>query len=120
MHAIIKAGSALMVSLLLMNGCSSKEETASAQDTTYQTGAESAVSRKHYSQKKMHQAIIDGGQDAGWIMTPFKNNAVVAEYLDGDDSLVVTIIFDRNGYDFSPESDISDLREAIDKRLEMK
>lgn len=118
MHTIIKIGSALLILILLMSSCSSKAETLPAKEAMYLTGSDNAVGRKLFSKEKMHQAIIDGGRDAGWRMTPFKSNAVIAEYLDGDDSLVVTVYFDRYGYDFSPESDISELREAIDKRLE--
>lgn len=120
MYTMIKAGYALLILILFTNSCSSKEEITPVKEATYLAGSDSTVGRKLFSKNKMYQAIIDGGRDAGWRMTPFKSNGIIAEYLDGDDSLVVTVYFDSYGYDFSPEGDISDLREAIDKRLETK
>lgn len=109
-------GSTLIVSALLMGGCSSKDERLST-ESMEEARAQSEALRKHHKQKDLHEAIIRGGENAGWRMTPFKNNAVIAEFFDGDDSLVTTVVFDRYGYDYFPESDISDLSEAIDTQI---
>ena len=73
------------------------------------------VEKKHMTQKKVHKIIKKAGEDAGWNMTEFKSNAMIAEKIDGDDSVAVTVTFSNSSYDISPEN--SDLATAIDSAL---
>ena len=114
MIKMITAASILMIILLFTGGCSSKEERVESIESI----EKSTVIKRPLNQKELRQAIMAGGKDAGWRMTEFKSNAVIAESLDEDFSLTVTIYFDNKGFYFMPEGNIPDLSDAIKKRLE--
>ena len=55
-----------------------------------------------WTQSKIHNAIINAGEKNGWIMTKFKNNAVIAEKFIEDKSLSVTVKFDQSSFSVLP------------------
>ncbi len=73
------------------------------------------VKKKHMTQEKVHKIIKKAGKDAGWKMTEFKSNAMIAEKIDGANSVALTVTFSNSSYDISPKN--SDLASAIDSAL---
>jgi hypothetical protein len=87
-----------------------------------QTGAGDAKSAEYthiktdMTQKEIHKAIFDAAEDAGWRMTEFKDNALIAEKSDGDDTIAVTVSFSKDYFFLSPNN--SDLQNIIEDALE--
>ncbi len=120
MNKIMKISSALLLSVFMMAGCSSKEAAPAA-------GEMSAVDAKYagathvgnVTSKQLHHAIMAAGKAQGWRMTEFKNNEVIAEKF-GDDAVTASIKFSKHGYEIHSESEnglISDLTAAIKEQL---
>jgi len=68
------------------------------------------------TQNEIHQVIFNAAEDAGWRMTEFKDNALIAEKSDGDDTVAVTISFSRDYFFISPKN--SDLQNILEDALE--
>ena len=106
MKKVIIFGLATSLSLVLLSGCGGEPSPES------HTGM---VEKQDMTQAKMHKLIKKAGEDAGWIMTEFKSNALIAEKIDGDDSQAVTVKFSKSSYDIDPEN--SELNSAIEDAL---
>ena len=66
---------------------------------------------------KIAHAIEKAGQKAGWKITEFKSNEVIAEKTEGEETVSSSVKFDDGQINFSNESDTADLREAIEEEL---
>jgi len=65
--------------------------------------------------KKVHTLIKEAGEQDGWRMTEFKENALVAEKFTNDSSKAVTIKFSQSSFYLTPED--SELESAIAEKL---
>ena len=92
---------------LVLVGCSAANNSPESHSGT--------VHNKNLTQEKVHKIIKSAGKEDGWIMTEFKNNALIAEKADGDNSKAVTITFDKHSFDITPQD--SDLEDAISDAL---
>jgi len=95
------------LSIILLSACGSEPSPES------HTGD---VEKKHMTQKNIHKIIKKAGEDAGWTMTEFKSNAIIAEKIDGDNSIAVTVTFSNSFYDISPAN--SELDSIVGSALE--
>ncbi len=99
---------------LLFIGCSaSNTATPSAPSSHDAKSAGSTFFSKHLTQKKVHNLVVHAGEKAGWKITEFKTNAVIAEKTDNGETTAVTISFNSNSFEINPEND--DLHDAIEE-----
>jgi len=97
------------LSALLFIGCSaSSQPTPSSHDAKT---ANSTFFNKHSTQEKVHKLIMKAGEEAGWKMTKFKSNELVAEKTNNGETVAVTIHFDNNSFEIDPQN--NDLHDAI-------
>ena len=66
---------------------------------------EQSVRHTTLTQEKMHSLIKKVGEQEEWIMTEFKNNAILAEKNSEDKTIFLTIKFNKSSFDISPEND---------------
>ena len=102
MKKIITLGLISSLSAILFVGCGAISPEAHA----------GKVERVHMTQKKVHKIIKKAGEEDGWSMTEFKNNAMIAEK-DGE---AVTVTFDKHSFDLSPTN--SSLNSTLSNALE--
>ena len=103
MKKIITLSILSVFSIVLLTACGAQPSPES------HTGE---ITMKHLNQHKVQKIIKKAGEDAGWIMTEFKSNAMIAEKIDDGDTESVTVKFGTSSYDISPEN--SELKSAID------
>ena len=65
--------------------------------------------------KEIHKLIAEAGEEAGWRITEFKENALIAEKFDGDESKTVTIDFSTTSFHLTPQDD--ELESVIEDKL---
>ena len=106
MKKVITLGILSALSVVFLSGCGAEPSPESHTGT---------VEKGHMTQEKVHKIIKQAGEEAGWTMTEFKSNAMIAEKIDGDDSIAVTVTFSNSDYDIYPEN--SELDDAIDSAL---
>jgi len=73
------------------------------------------ITLQNLSQKSVQDIILKTGQNNGWIMTKFKNNAIIAEKISKENSLSTTITFDKSSFNLSPEN--NELRDILNNAL---
>lgn len=69
----------------------------------------------YLTQSEMHHTIQNAVEKEGWNTTEFKNNALIAEKMTGDNSISVTITFSKSEFSISPRN--IDLQNAINTTL---
>ena len=69
----------------------------------------------HMTLSQVHKLIKQAGEEAGWRMTDFKENALIAENISDTSTDAVTINFSTDFFNLSPAN--SELKEAIEKKL---
>ena len=120
MKKITKISSAILLSALMMAGCSSKEAVPGTGEMTAGDVKYAGLTHVgHVTSKQLQHAIMAAGKAQGWRMTEFKNNEVIAEKF-GDDAVSASIKFSKHGYEIHSKSEngvISDLAEAIKEQL---
>jgi len=94
-------------SALVFTSCSATE--ASPEDKS------GYITLPKVSQEGIEKIILQSGQKNGWIMTQFKNNTIIAEKIDGDDSISTTVTFDKSSFNLDPKN--SDLRDILNEAL---
>jgi len=115
----IKTALISALALTLFSACSNtSNSTPTSVNSTH-------ANTHNVNMKTLHKAIMQGAEDAGWIATEFKTNEVIAEKIDGEDSIVVSvkIIDGRVHYLQEGEevtSDIDDLEDAISEAIHSK
>jgi len=105
------------LSLLLLTACSG-ENTQTAEGTA--SSSSELILHSHTSNKKIHDAIMDAGEDNDLKMTEFKSNAIIAERMGGANSSSATIVFSKDKITVIQENgnfNTDDLLEAIEKKL---
>ena len=95
------------LTLLLSVGCASTHSSEEAHSGDYQK----------LSNKQIHQAIMRGGEKAGWKMTEFKDNEVIAEKIEDGDSEMVSVKIHNGHVSYEGEASHSDLEDAIYEAL---
>ncbi|WP_457746124.1 hypothetical protein [Sulfurimonas sp.] len=108
MKKIFTFGVVFTLGALLLVGC------------TPSTSSNDGEAQKHLTKpmtlQEVHNAIMQAGEKAGWRMTEFKENTVIAEKIDGDESTSVTVEFSNDSFNTSPEND--ELNDIIENALE--
>jgi hypothetical protein len=97
---------------LVFVGCSATSPSVESHSSESHLGT---TNNENLTQKKVHNIIKYVGEENGWIMTEFKNNVILGEKPNGNDSKAVTITFDESSFDISPSD--SDLESAISDAL---
>jgi len=101
-------GTTLLLSSLLFVSCSATNGV-DAKEAGY-------THFKTMPLKKVHKAIVEAGEENGWRMTEFKENAIIAEKTEGEgDTKAVTVKFSENSFAIDPEN--SNLEDAIEDKL---
>jgi len=101
---------AVIVSSLIITACSTTPKVqGDVQKENY------VKIEKSMSLKKIHDIIKEAGEQDGWRMTEFRDNALIAEKFHSDSSEVVTIEFSRSSFHLTPAN--SDLESAIADKL---
>lgn len=116
MKKIIILGLVSALSTFVFLGCSSK--ATSPESHTLELGTTSEDGRGHvcdYSREEIYKMIKEAGEKDGWTMTEFKSNEFIAERIDGDESLSVSVIFNGHSIDIEPEND--ELKSTLSKAL---
>ena len=106
------------VALMLITGCGGSEPLVKDPSVN-----ENALYTNTHNNDKIAKAIQEAGEKAGWRITNFKSNALIAEKVDGDTAYATTAKFHDGHIEFENEegtsdSDISDLRDAVEEALE--
>jgi predicted small secreted protein len=103
-------GTTLLLSSLLFVSCSA---TNGVGTDTKEAGY---IHFKTMPLKKVHKAIVEAGEENGWRMTEFKENAIIAEKTEGEgDTKAVTVKFSENYFAIDPEN--GNLEDAIEDKL---
>ena len=110
--AVVLVGSYVVWSFTAQNRVSLDEPTQQVSNTEKKHST-----NIHLSQKKFHDIIVEAGEKSGWTMTKFKNNAIIAEKIDNEGSLAVTVKFDKSSFSIFPVN--SELKKAISTMLEI-
>lgn len=116
MKKLITIGCATLTSVLLLTGCGGKPGVESGAHKEEKRGLE-AVAQERVDKKVLHKVILEAGRGAGWIMTEFKNNEIIAEKIDGGSSVTASVHFGSHGFHITPEEGTGDLKDAINDRL---
>ncbi len=66
--------------------------------------------------KKVNNLIKEAGEEAGWRMTEFKENSLIAEKIGDGVTEAVSVNFSTTSFHLTPAN--SDLQEAIEDKLE--
>ena len=98
----------ILLSSLLFVSCTSGPNASIERGNT--------IHFKEMPLKKVHSRIMKAGEDAGWRMTEFKENEVIAEKSIDDNTQAVTIKFSKSFFYITPEN--SDLEDAIKTKLQ--
>ena len=74
---------------------------------------------KHFStertQEEMHKLIKSLATNNGWDITEFKSNTLIAEKVENDNSISLSILFDNSSYSLSVEN--KELNTILDNGL---
>jgi len=110
MKKIIISTISIVVSSLVFNACSTA--SPSSRDAKY---ASYTYFKKATSLENVHQTIKEIGENNGWRVTDFQENALIAEKEKNGSMKAVTIHFTKDSFSISPKD--SELQEAIEKSL---
>jgi len=105
MKKVITLGLVSALSTILLVGCGS---------ATPSPEASVKIHNGYMTQEKVHKIIKQAGEEAGWKMTEFKSNTMIAEKIGAGET--VTVTFNKSTFDISPSN--SDLESAISDALE--
>ena len=103
MKRIITLGAVSILSSFILVGCGGATPSASNPGWL--------EIHKELSQKKIGHIIKTAGERAGWRMTEFKRDAILADKTDGDDIISTTVYFTKDSFTTNPKND--DLEDAI-------
>ncbi len=112
MKKVIKTSFVLLLAGLFMFGCANSSSGAHAEGDSH----------AKISQKEMHELIMHAGNDAGWLMTEYKSNAILAENVNNDTSISAEIKFSNSSFVIHSESqgDTDSLEDAIEDALKKR
>jgi hypothetical protein len=102
-HTLKKLLSILALStltLVLSTGCASK-------------GSSDAHSGTHITTKQIHHAVMVAGKKAGWTMTEFKGNEIIAEKFDDGQGEMVTVKIHDGRVSYHGDASYGDLEDAV-------
>ena len=95
------------LTLVLATGCTATGSTEEAHSTEY----------KSLTNEQIHEAIIRGGEKAGWKMTEYKNNEVIAEKFNDGEGEMVSVKVNNGHLSYEGEASHGDLEDAIYEEL---
>ncbi len=58
----------------------------------------------HYSQERLQNILMKAGEQNGWSMTAFKRNTLIAEKVGDNDSIAITVKFDKSEFSVVPKN----------------
>jgi hypothetical protein len=102
------------ITLVLSTGCGGTSPSPESHDAKV---SEDALYVQTHDNKKIAHAIEKAGEKTGWKITEFKSNEVIAEKVDGENTISSTVKFSEGHIEFSNNSATSDLRDAIEDEL---
>ncbi|MEA3521990.1 MAG: hypothetical protein U9R50_03370 [Campylobacterota bacterium] len=79
------------ISTLLLVGCSTKKEIISPEHS--RSGGYEIPIPAHTKKSTLHDAIMQAGEENGWVMTEFRSSSIIAEKINGTKSASATISF---------------------------
>ena len=111
MNKILTLALLSAMTLLLSTGCSLKDGVNNSE------ASKDAIHTKMHNNEKIVNVIIKAGEKANWKITEFKSDELIAEKIGNNETISSSIkIYD--GYiEFSNNSKTSDLRDAIEDKL---
>ena len=115
MRTIITLSVATALSTLLLVGCGASNSAIPTNIDAKKIGR--TFMSEHMVQNKVSKLIKDAGEVAGWKMTEFKSNELIAEKSDGENTKSVTVNFDNSSFELSPHD--SELQGIIETALGM-
>jgi hypothetical protein len=111
MKKILIASIMSTVTTLIISGCSMATTGTEDVKTANYIHTEKEMTLKEFS-----KLIIKAGEEDGWRMTEFKDNALIAEKSEDGEMVAVTVSFLKDSFLLSPSND--DLEDAIKDMLE--
>ena len=102
------------LSTLLIVGCAGETPMSKHQSQDAKTVDYTPIIAQH-SIEKIHKKIVAAGEEAGWKMTEFKTNALLAEKFSDSDAKAVTIHFSKDFFHLDPKN--SELHAILKKAL---
>ena len=110
------------VALMLITGCGGSEPSVKNPSIKDPSVNKNALYINTHDNEKIAKSIHEAAKKAGWRITEFKQNALIAEKIDGDTAYATTAKFHDGHIEFDNEegtsdSDISDLKDAIKDAL---
>lgn len=113
------------LSVFLLAGCSATSGNIETAEHSLSGGYEMAI-EGHLDNRRVHDAVMQAGESAGWKMTAFKSTAIIGEKIDNDESTSVTISFgddkvtimQNSSASGSAERDINGLLEVVHEALQ--
>jgi len=97
------------LTLVLSTGCNSTTGDPSV--------SADALHVNTHDNEKVARAIKEAGEKNGWKITEFKNNEVVAEKIDGGETVSSSIKYENGRIEFSNDAAASDLSDDIEDAL---
>jgi hypothetical protein len=82
------------ISTLLLVGCNTTTDSV-APEQSFSGGYETPLPA-HTDKRKVHNAVMEAGNDSGWIMTEFKPTIIIAEKIVDGKSASATISFGQD------------------------
>ncbi len=95
------------LTIVLTTGCTATGSTDEAHSQDY----------KSLSNKQIHEAIMNGGEKAGWKMTEYKKNEVIAEKFNNDEGEMISVKVHNGHLTYEGEASHGDLEDAIYEEL---
>jgi len=121
MKKLVMTGVISTLSALLIVGCAGETPLSKDSNTLKSEDAKSidyTHIQNELSTEKVHHIIVTAGEEHGWKMTEFKNNAVVAEKFSNDTAKVVTVHFSKEFFHTEPMD--KELDEILEEALNAK
>ena len=103
MKKLLSLLSISVLTLTLSTGCSSTSGGEEAHSGNY----------KRLTDKQIHAAVMSGGEKAGWKMTEFKSNEIIAEKFEDEQGEMISVKIHDGHVSYEGEASHGDLEDAI-------
>ena len=102
-----------VISSIMIVGCSVKDSAQPSSSSMKSSVIN--INNRELTQLKIHKLIVKAGEKDGWEMTEFRGNEVIAEKMEGEESINIIVKFNTETVKLTPED--SDLSDAISTAL---
>ena len=111
MKQTVTLGMILLISSLMISGCGTQTPTPSISENE----VVKTTINKELNQKQVHKIIAKTAKADGWKVTEFKDNEILAEKINKEDTTAVSIKFNKLSFKIIPQN--SELHNLIFKAL---